>query len=62
MRAYLISDEKYPDTTVEFGATSDPNAVSVELTPDEVRLVRRFQRLEEKYDDLCDELWKRSQQ
>ncbi|VVB55171.1 Uncharacterised protein [uncultured archaeon] len=51
--AWIEIDERYPDYSVSFEPTS---GIKVELKPQEIRFVRRFQKQLERYNELCKRL------
>lgn len=55
-KAWLVRDDKYPDTSVSFRRPEVCDELEVEVAEDEARLIRRFQKLQVQYDALCEAL------
>ena len=56
--AWIGKDQRYPEYIVSLSETSDLTSVKVELTPQQVRLVKRYEKTQQEFDAMCEQLLK----
>lgn len=55
-KAWILVEEKFPDYEVVFDPASGKGRIEVELTPEQVRLARKFEALRTRFEEMCEKL------